>query len=98
MRTSYTINYKLKYFEIDDDKTDIYKEVKNSRNRSLEHFLLAKSNQQQIRQAFRLSVVDVCIFSKLDVPDDFSRPTEGKIACQAQDNNKSDLLNHVFRY
>jgi hypothetical protein len=51
MSTCYTINNKLKYFKVYDQKSDVDSEVQHSRNPTFKHLLLTKGNQHHVFQS-----------------------------------------------
>jgi hypothetical protein len=90
--TYHPINYKLKYFEVDDQESSVNEEVENSRNEALEHFFLAKGDPDHVAQALAGLISDLILFAQEDVLPDAQNPLSNEVTGCSQDNYEKDLL------
>ena len=91
--TRHAVDHKLEHLEVDDEKSEIDKKVKDGRNNSLKHFSLTKRNEQDVVQPLTFIAADVILLSNPDVLPDPYNTFANKKDGDSKDDHKSDLLN-----
>src|SRR5690606_6872784 len=94
VRSGKSVNNEFEYFDIDDEKAHIDKQVQYRRCGSLKHLLLTKGNQQHIAQPARGMVADFYIAAEAKGIADKSDAPDKEITGCYQYNNEKNLFEH----
>ncbi len=70
MCAEYAIENDLKYFEIDNNETNVDKNMQQGNHRPLEHLLLTKRKQHNILPSFTFPIAEIFILTQTDIPHD----------------------------
>ena len=94
MSAAESIENKFKYFDVDDYESHINQQVKERRDWSGKHFLLAKSNKEQILPPLGIGR-QIGFFAELNILFDEKNSFSDKPPCSDEGKQKKELLNHI---
>src|SRR5690606_22545875 len=90
------VDDELKYFNIDDEESDVNEQMQQRRDRPLKHLFLPERNEQHVSPSLAGFIPDIVWFAQSYVVAHKGDPAVEEIAGGEQYNDESELFHHAL--